>query len=418
MRTTSESSPQPPVAAGDLEWARIRSFLHADSPPLALIEVESAAQAEDVAAAIRAAAGGPVVVFRVASPADTRKLLGWLEAEGGKADPGAVFLLVATERSQVTGDESEAFWKWMNAHRERFRPPAGRLAFVLTPPLVDAFARYADHLWDWVSLKFSLLRLGTGDRFAQMDRTPVAGLRGGRAPGEAARLLPALREQLASARRAGLPESVIRREHAWPLFRALGDAGHLRDAADLLETDLSGDFASELPVTERIEWLGDLGFFHLNRWELTAAEDALQQVLSLAEDRPDTLAWVYHGLGRIAEERRDFSSAEQWYQKSLAIAEKQGDEHGAASTYGQLGILAGLQERCIESGQWFIRAAQAYAATNDTEGAERQSGNFLVTWDRADDAERAQLEAMWEQAGLGELPKDDAPSHSAGEGLE
>ena len=36
----------------------------------------------------------------------------------------------------------------------------------------------------------------------------------------------------------------------------------------------------------------------------------------------------YHQLGTIAQERRDFTSAEQWYRKSLAI-EKQGDEHGA-----------------------------------------------------------------------------------------
>ena len=35
----------------------------------------------------------------------------------------------------------------------------------------------------------------------------------------------------------------------------------------------------------------------------------------------------YHHLGIIAQEHRDFASAEQWYRKVLAIFEKQGDEY-------------------------------------------------------------------------------------------
>ena len=42
----------------------------------------------------------------------------------------------------------------------------------------------------------------------------------------------------------------------------------------------------------------------------------------------------------IAQDQRDFAQAEQWYRKSLAITEKLGNEHGAASTYHQLGIIA------------------------------------------------------------------------------
>ena len=39
---------------------------------------------------------------------------------------------------------------------------------------------------------------------------------------------------------------------------------------------------------------------------------------------------AYHQLGIIAEERRDFSVAEQWYLKSLAISEKKSNEGDAA----------------------------------------------------------------------------------------
>jgi Tfp pilus assembly protein PilF len=51
-------------------------------------------------------------------------------------------------------------------------------------------------------------------------------------------------------------------------------------------------------------------------------------------------AAAYHQLGMIAQERRDFASAEQWYRKSLTIEEKQGNEHGAALSYHQLGTIA------------------------------------------------------------------------------
>ena len=52
-----------------------------------------------------------------------------------------------------------------------------------------------------------------------------------------------------------------------------------------------------------------------------------------------TMASTYHQLGIIAQEQRDFSAAEGWYKKSLAIEEKLGNEHGAAITYHQLGIF-------------------------------------------------------------------------------
>lgn len=42
----------------------------------------------------------------------------------------------------------------------------------------------------------------------------------------------------------------------------------------------------------------------------------------------------------MAQERRDFAAAEDWYRKSLEISERLGIEHRAASTYGQLGIVA------------------------------------------------------------------------------
>ena len=67
-------------------------------------------------------------------------------------------------------------------------------------------------------------------------------------------------------------------------------------------------------------------------------------------------AITYHQLGRIAEEQRDFASAEQWYRKSLAIKEKQGNEHGEAITYHQLGNVAYLQRDFAGAEQWYLKA--------------------------------------------------------------
>ena len=58
----------------------------------------------------------------------------------------------------------------------------------------------------------------------------------------------------------------------------------------------------------------------------------------------------------IAEERRDFAAAEQWYRKSLAIKEKQGNEHGAASTYHQLGVIAEERRDFAAAEQWYRRS--------------------------------------------------------------
>jgi len=106
----------------------------------------------------------------------------------------------------------------------------------------------------------------------------------------------------------------------------------------------------------------------------------------------------------VAQEQRDLAAAEQWYRKSLAISEKQGNEHGAASTYCQLGILAGRRERFEEAGRWLIRSILAFARWNDRHGAQRNAGNFMVFYKRAPASVRQKLAAMWSEAGLGDLP--------------
>ena len=87
------------------------------------------------------------------------------------------------------------------------------------------------------------------------------------------------------------------------------------------------------------------------------------------------------------------------------INEKQGDEHGTAITYAQLGVLAGGQERLRESGEWLIKGLKVFRRANDPHYAQQAARDFLVIYGRASDDDKAELRRMWEQAGLGPLPE-------------
>jgi len=73
-------------------------------------------------------------------------------------------------------------------------------------------------------------------------------------------------------------------------------------------------------------------------------------------------ASTYQQLGRIAQEQRDFAQAETWYLKSLAIKEKQGDEHGGQylRTVGHLGRVAGPVHRIGTGGNQKLACLQKH----------------------------------------------------------
>ena len=114
-------------------------------------------------------------------------------------------------------------------------------------------------------------------------------------------------------------------------------------------------------------------------------------------------------MGRIAEERRDFAAAEQWYLKSLAIKEQHGNEYGAAHAYHQLGNLSVLQGHFVESGRWFVRAIVTFSQQQDAHYAKMTTHNFLIVYRQAPPDDQAQLRQLWEEAGLGALPEDGNP---------
>jgi hypothetical protein len=105
--------------------------------------------------------------------------------------------------------------------------------------------------------------------------------------------------------------------------------------------------------------------------------------------------WVtkrgYHQRGRIAEERLDFAGAAAWYNKSLAIEERQGDGHRSASNYGQLGHPMLEQADFAGAGTWFLKAAGLFAKVNDPHYLSFTVDGFLRSLQAADAAAQARL---------------------------
>ncbi len=114
-----------------------------------------------------------------------------------------------------------------------------------------------------------------------------------------------------------------------------------------------------------------LGRIAQERRNFTAAEDWYRKSLAVEEKLGNEhgAASTYHQLGWVAQERRDFAAAEDWYRKSLAIKEKLGDEHGAAITYHQLGNIAYLRHDFAAAEEWYRKSLAIEEKLGDEHGA-------------------------------------------------
>jgi tetratricopeptide (TPR) repeat protein len=87
-------------------------------------------------------------------------------------------------------------------------------------------------------------------------------------------------------------------------------------------------------------------------------------------------ASAYHQLGTIALNQQDFATAREWYVKSLAISEKQGDLHGAAITYHQLGMIAQRQQDFATAREWYLKSLDIKEKQGNLEGVAKNVTNW------------------------------------------
>ncbi len=100
------------------------------------------------------------------------------------------------------------------------------------------------------------------------------------------------------------------------------------------------------------------------QWE--QAEQYYRKTLQIKIDFNDRReqASTYHQLGRVAQEQRQWERAEQYYQKTLQIRADFND-HEQAATYGQLGNMALEQRQWAQAEQYYRKALQIHIDFND-----------------------------------------------------
>ena len=183
-------------------------------------------------------------------------------------------------------------------------------------------------------------------------------------------------------------------------------AQHSRDfssAARLFEA-LAASLATEGQGREAAPY-HQLGIIAQEQRDFATAERWYLKSLAIEEKQGDEhgAASTYHQLGRIAEEQRDFATAERWYLKSLTIVEKQGNEHAAAGTYHQLGALAFAQNQFESAAEQCLKAIIAFSKARDERYTKMALSSFVRCLHSADSSVRQKLRERWQTAGLERL---------------
>ena len=99
----------------------------------------------------------------------------------------------------------------------------------------------------------------------------------------------------------------------------------------------------------------------IGRGELDRAYSISHEVLKHLESLGDAapriqLASIFHNLGMIAQGRKQYDRAEEWYRKALEINEAGDHEAESADSYHQMGLMLQSQRRVDEAEEWHRKA--------------------------------------------------------------
>jgi tetratricopeptide (TPR) repeat protein len=131
---------------------------------------------------------------------------------------------------------------------------------------------------------------------------------------------------------------------------------------------LSGQLGAEF-----VSVLDDIAARQLRLKQYEAAEASYQKALSLhlgvtifEEKQKGILsAGIYHQLGMVAREQRQWEQAEQYYQQALDIKIEFKDRYSQVSTYQQLGMAAQEQRQWEQAEQYYQQALEIKIEFND-----------------------------------------------------
>ena len=134
---------------------------------------------------------------------------------------------------------------------------------------------------------------------------------------------------------------------------------------------LAGELGAEFLTV-----LDDIARRQLLLKQLTAAEKTYQEALAIALKNkalsPELIkkmsASIYHQLGRVAQEQRQWTQAEGYYQQALQIYIEYNDRYEQADTYHQLGVVAEEQRQWAQAEKYYQQALGITIEFNDRYG--------------------------------------------------
>ncbi|MFP4350845.1 MAG: tetratricopeptide repeat protein, partial [Desulfococcaceae bacterium] len=275
--------------------------------------------------------------------------------QGWVPDSGVLFLVDTGGMEEI---EAREFWVQMNGLRESWAFLQCHIVFFLLPGNYRRFLQIADHLADWVPLKFHFTGPpfnfadyhGEGSRdFFSSDELDLS-------PRAAHQLISALEPELATALLGGEEKPILIRRFYFPMFKAALAIGEIQRAKSLRSHIKESDIrTSDLPDWWDLNF--KLDFFLGNTNALK--EDAVK--LKIWAEKHHHLKWMarsYHNMGIAFQEKNNLTIAERWYQDSLKICEKIGYKYGIASIYHSLGILARKQSKFEEAEKWVRKSLE------------------------------------------------------------
>jgi tetratricopeptide (TPR) repeat protein len=134
-----------------------------------------------------------------------------------------------------------------------------------------------------------------------------------------------------------------------------------------------------------------LGIVAQEQRQWKQAEQHYRQALQLFIEYNDRYnqAKTYHQLGRVAQEQREWAQAEQHYQQALQIKIEYNDRFAQANTYYQLGAVAQEQRQWAQAEQYYQQVLQIYIDFNDRYAQADTYHNLGMV---------AQEQRQWQQA--------------------
>ena len=124
---------------------------------------------------------------------------------------------------------------------------------------------------------------------------------------------------------------------------------------------------------ELVSVIDDIAGRQLLLKQFTTAEASYRRALEMLErsqgadvsTKRHLSGGIYHQLGRVAQEQRQWAQAEQRYRKALEIKIEFKDRYRQASTYAQLGMVALEQRQWAQAEQHYRKALDIFVESKD-----------------------------------------------------